>query len=505
MTGAQRPSRSPLNPTDTPAQPAVESSDGPKERLTPPGRPDQPSPPGEPRLDIPWDRLSAIGANTDLREMLEHVLDPSWEGIGPNEVGEVILQAATQAAVLDYLDWYFGAVSPPEPDALPAIYQAVVAGAASAVDAAVPEFASLGPDVIALLDQVLGQVPQDHPLATSVLQTHAVLATWRDRELADGRAAGHAAQQPEATGSERAAVGQGGNAANRLYAAARQALRDDKVEVALEQMLAGTLAALQGARLWFGWNHEFAGKPLERPLQDGLALVALVRRIPSCPFPLRSRFEDEQHRWRDVVLTGRYVDFESLARPHTDQLMRGPTVTAFLRSLANDGRDLDSEDLVQSLSQLDSPAREQVWLYLYFNAAYIGPSLLGRSPIVLQLALLDLVDTGACWSREIAEALLDDLTYHPPAAGSGVMEDGADESASDDSAEPPAPEGNPDGGEPRVPIAVRARAAAVLAQRLLDDPALGDVLADTMRYAGYTPVGRWLRSVAPGEPSPLSS
>ena len=58
-------------------------------------------------LVITWSRLNEIGANDDLREMLEHVLNPAWEGVGPAEVREVIAQAAMQAAVLDYLDWYF--------------------------------------------------------------------------------------------------------------------------------------------------------------------------------------------------------------------------------------------------------------------------------------------------------------------------------------------------------------------------------------------------------------
>ena len=38
------------------------------------------------------------------------------------------------------------------------------------------------------------------------------------------------------------------------------------------------------------------------------------------------------------------------------------------------------------------------------------------------------------------------------------------------------------------------------AKRLLDDPSLADLLADTIRYAGDTPVGRWLTNRVAARP-----
>ena len=193
------------------------------------------------------------------------------------------------------------------------------------------------------------------------------------------------------------------------------------------------------------------------------------------------------------------MDFESLVQPHPDRLMRGPAVTSFMHGLANDGREFEPEDLAQGLSQLEPPAREQVWLYLYFNAGFVGPNLLGQGGAALQLAMLELADDDECWSREIAEALMDDLTYHPPAAG-GMPDEGEEELAAGDSAQRQSSAAAPEPGEPRVPLAVRSQAATLLAKRLLDDPSLADLLADTIRYAGDTPVGRWLTNRVAARP-----
>ena len=47
------------------------------------------------------------------------------------------------------------------------------------------------------------------------------------------------------------------------------------------------------------------------------------------------------------------------------------------------------------------------------------------------------------------------------------------------------------------------RRATLLAKRLLDDPSLADLLADTIRYAGDTPVGRWLTNRVRRPPNPI--
>ncbi len=508
MTRASRSSDSPRNraesPAPTPAQPPGAAAQQPWPSLAgkrAAGATDR-------ALTITWSRLNEIGANDDLREMLEHVLNPAWEGVGPAEVGEVMAQAAMQAAVLDYLDWYFAEPAPPGPEALPAVYRALAAAGTAVAKAPTPALDALGPDILLLLEQVLGDIQQDHPVATAVLHAHLLLATWMQATQpvpADGSddllSSRHLpAQQLGLTErSEVATAGPEESRTNLLYAEARQLLRKNAPDDALNRLLAGTLAALQGAPVWFGWSHEFAGTLLERPLQEGLALVALLRRVPSCPFPLLARFADEQRRWRDVVLTGRYVDFESLVQPHPDRVMRGPAVTSFMHGLANEGREFEPEDLAQGLSQLEPPAREQVWLYLYFNAGFVGPNLLGQGGAAVQLALLELAGNGECWSREIAEALMDDLTYHPPATG-GMPDDGEDELETADSDRRQQTPAAPDAGEPRVPLAIRSQAATLLAKRLLDDPSLSNLLTDTIRYAGDTAVARWLTNRVAARP-----
>ena len=490
MTRASRSSESPRkrpeSTTPSPAQPPAAAAQQPWGAL---GGERSAGSAGR-KLTITWSRLNEIGANDDLRDMLEHVLNPGWEGVGPAEVGEVIAQAATQAAVLDYLDWYFAEPTPPGPEALPAVYRALAAAGAAVTKAPTPALDALGPDILMLLEQVLGDMKQDHPVATAVLHAHLLLATWMHTTQPLG--------PPEQAAA--ATDGRQESRTNHLYAAARQLLRKNAMDDALDHLLAGTLAALQGAPVWFGWSHEFAGTLLERPLQEGLALIALLRRVPSCPFPLLPRFADEQRRWRDVVLTGRYVDFESLIQPHPDRVMRGPAVTSFMHGLASDGREFEPEDLAQGLSQLEPPAREQVWLYLYFNAGFVGPNLLGQGGTALQLAMLELADDDECWSREIAEALMDDLTYHPPAAG-GMPDEGEEELETGDSAQRQSSAATPEPGEPRVPLAVRSQAATLLAKRLLDDPSLADLLADTIRYARDTPVGRWLTNRVAARPT----
>ncbi|MDE2993832.1 MAG: hypothetical protein OXU67_08110 [Chloroflexota bacterium] len=509
MTRASRSSDTPRNRAEPPTSPPAKSPEVPAQRPWVSLAGERKASDTGRNLTITWSRLNEIGANDDLREMLEHVLNPGWEGVGPAEVGEIIAQAATQAAVLDYLDWYFAEPTPPGPEALPAVYRALVAAGTAVAKAPTPALAALGPDILMLLEQVLGDMQQDHPVATAVLHAHLLLATWMQATQpapADGPddllspRQRHAQQLGLAERSNTAATGPEESRSNLLYAEARRLLRKNAPDDALDRLLAGTLAALQGAPLWFGWSHEFAGTLLERPLQEGLALVALLRRVPSCPFPLLARFADEQQRWRDVVLTGRYVDFESLVQPHPDRLMRGPAVTSFMHGLANDGREFEPEDLAQGLSQLEPPAREQVWLYLYFNAGFVGPNLLGQGGAALQLAMLELADDDECWSREIAEALMDDLTYHPPAAG-GIPDEGEEELAASDSAQRQSSTAAPEPGEPRVPLAVRSQAATLLAKRLLDDPTLADLLADTIRYAGDTPVGRWLTNRVAARPT----
>ena len=508
MTRASRSSDSPRNraesPTPSPAPPPEAAPQRPwvslaSERKA--GTTDQ-------NLTITWSRLNEIGANDDLREMLEHVLNPAWDGVGPAEVGEVVAQAAMQAAVLDYLDWYFAEPAPPGPEALPAVYRALAAAGTAVAKAPTPALDALGPDILMLLEQVLGDMQQDHPVATAVLHAHLLLATWMDATQpapADGPDdppdTGHSqAQQLGLTEqADAATAGPEESRTNLLYAEARRLLRKNAPEDALDRLLAGTLAALQGAPVWFGWSHEFAGTLLERPLQEGLALVALLRRVPSCPFPLLARFADEQQRWRDVVLTGRYVDFESLIQPHPDRVMRGPAVTSFMHGLADDGREFEPEDLAQGLSQLETPAREQVWLYLYFNAGFVGPNLLGQGGAALQLAMLELADNGECWSREIAEALMDDLTYHPPATG-GMPDESDEELDAGDSDRRQSSAATPDPGEPRVPLAIRSQAATLLAKRLLDDPSLSNLLTDTIRYASDTAVARWLTNRVAAHP-----
>ena len=179
--------------------------------------------------------------------------------------------------------------------------------------------------------------------------------------------------------------------------------------------------------------------------------------------------------------------------------MRGPAVTSFMHGLANDGREFEPEDLAQGLSQLETPAREQVWLYLYFNAGFVGPNLLGQGGTALQLAMLELADNGECWSREIAEALMDDLTYHPPATG-GMPDEGEEELEASDSDRRQSSAAAPDPGEPRVPLAIRSQAATLLAKRLLDDPSLSNLLTDTIRYAGDSAVARWLTNRVAAHP-----
>ncbi len=509
MTRASRSSDSPRNraesSTPPPAKPPEAAAQRPWVSLASERNPGDTGR----KLTITWSRLNEIGANDDLREMLEHVLNPGWEGVGPAEVGEVIAQTAMQAAVLDYLDWYFAEPTPPGPEALPAVYRALVAAGAAVTKAPTPALDALGPDILMLLEQVLGDMQQDHPVVTAVLHAHLLLATWMHttqplptdgpNDLLGPRHL-RAQQLGRTERSDAATGGREESRSNLLYAEARRLLRKNAPDDALDRLLAGTLAALQGAPLWFGWSHEFAGTLLERPLQEGLALVALLRRVPSCPFPLLARFADEQQRWRDVVLTGRYVDFESLIQPHPDRVMRGPAVTSFMHGLANDGREFEPEDLAQGLSQLEPPAREQVWLYLYFNAGFVGPNLLGQGGAALQLAMLELADDDECWSREIAEALMDDLTYHPPAAG-GIPDEGEEELETGDSDRRQPSAAAPEPGEPRVPLAVRSQAATLLAKRLLDDPSLADLLADTIRYAGDTPVGRWLTNRVAARPT----
>ena len=508
MTSASRSSDSSRNraepPTSPPPQPPEAKAQRPwvslaGERKT--GSADR-------KLTITWSRLNEIGANDDLREMLEHVLNPAWEGVGLAEVGEVIAQAAMQAAVLDYLDWYFAEPAPPGPEALPAVYRALAAAGTAVTKAPTPALDALGPDILMLLEQVLGDMQQDHLVATAVLHAHLLLATWMH---ATRPASGSSpddrlsprhprAQQLGVTErSEESTTAREESQTNFLYAEARHLLRKNAPEDALDRLLAGTLAALQGAPVWFGWSHEFAGTLLERPLQEGLALVALLRRVPSCPFPLLARFADEQQRWRDVVLTGRYVDFESLIQPHPDRVMRGPAVTSFMHGLANDGREFEPEDLAQGLSELEPPAREQVWLYLYFNAGFVGPNLLGQGGAAVQLALLELAGNGECWSREIAEALMDDLTYHPPANG-GMPDESDEELEASDSDRRQSSPAAPDPGEPRVPLAIRSQAATLLAKRLLDDPSLSNLLTDTIRYATDTAVARWLTNRVAAHP-----
>ena len=179
--------------------------------------------------------------------------------------------------------------------------------------------------------------------------------------------------------------------------------------------------------------------------------------------------------------------------------MRGPAVTSFMHGLADDGREFEPEDLAQGLSQLETPAREQVWLYLYFNAGFVGPNLLGQGGAALQLAMLELADNGECWSREIAEALMDDLTYHPPATG-GMPDESDEELDAGDSDRRQSSAATPDPGEPRVPLAIRSQAATLLAKRLLDDPSLSNLLTDTIRYASDTAVARWLTSRVAAHP-----
>ena len=505
MTRTSRSSDSPRNraepPTPPPAQPPEAAAQQPWVSLAGGRKAGNAS--GD--LTITWSRLNEIGANDDLREMLEHVLNPAWEGVGPAEVGEVMAQAAMQAAVLDYLDWYFAEPAPPGPEALPAVYRALAAAGTAIAKAPTPALDALGPDILMLLEQVLGDMQQDHPVATAVLHAHLLLATWMHATRpapADGPDDLLSPRHPSSQRTERsdaATTGPEESRTNLLYAAARRLLRKNAPDDALDRLLAGTLAALQGAPVWFGWSHEFAGTLLERPLQEGLALVALLRRVPSCPFPLLDRFEDEQRRWRDVVLTGRYVDFESLIQPHPDRMMRGPAVTSFMHGLASDGREFEPDDLAQGLSQLEPPAREQVWLYLYFNAGFVGPNLLGQGGAALQLALLELAGNDECWSREIAEALMDDLTYHPPAAG-GMPDEGEEELEAGDSDRRQSSAAAPDPGEPRVPLAIRSQAATLLAKRLLDDPSLSNLLTDTIRYAGDTAVGRWLSNRVAARP-----
>ena len=287
MTRASRSSDSPRNraepPAPTPAQPPGASEQQPWPSLA--GERDAND--NSQALAVTWSRLSEIGANDDLREMLEHVLNPGWEGVGPAEVGDVIAQAAMQAAVLDYLDWYFAEPAPPDPDALPAVYQALAKAGDAVAKAPSPALDSLGPDILMLLDQVLGRVQQDHPVATAVLHAHLLLATWMDSTQPETANATESAtiRSPELrAGEDQQSQGTApGDAdqsrANRLYAEARLLLRKNATDDALDRLLAGTLAALQGAKLWFGWSHEFAGTLLERPLQEGLGLVALLRRL----------------------------------------------------------------------------------------------------------------------------------------------------------------------------------------------------------------------------------
>ena len=505
MTRASRSSDSPRNraepPTPSPSRPPETAAQRPWVSLAGERKADT----AGRSLTITWSRLNEIGANDDLREMLEHVLNPAWEGVGPAEVGEVIAQAAMQAAVLDYLDWYFAEPAPPGPESLPAVYRALAAAGTAVTKSPTPALDALGPDILMLLEQVLGDMQQDHPVATAVLHAHLLLATWMhatqptSTDGPDNRPSPRAQQLGLTERSDAATAGPEESQTNLLYAEARRLLRKNAPDDALDRLLAGTLAALQGTPVWFGWSHEFAGTLLERPLQEGLALVALLRRVPSCPFPLLARFADEQQRWRDVVLTGRYVDFESLIQPHPDRVMRGPAVTSFMHGLANDGREFEPEDLAQGLSQLETPAREQVWLYLYFNAGFVGPNLLGQGGAALQLAMLELADNGECWSREIAEALMDDLTYHPPATG-GMPDDGEDELEASDSDRKQSSAAAPDPGEPRVPLAIRSQAATLLAKRLLDDPSLSNLLTDTIRYAGDSAVARWLTNRVAARP-----
>ncbi len=505
MTRASRSSDSPRNRAESPTPPPAKPPEAAAQRPWVSLAGEREAGEASRKLTITWSRLNEIGANDDLREMLEHVLNPAWEGVGPAEVGEVIAQAAMQAAVLDYLDWYFAEPSPPGTEALPAVYRALAAAGTAVAKAPTPALDALGPDILMLLEHVLGDMQQDHPVATAVLHAHLLLSTWMHATQpvsaagSDDRSDAHPQQLGLTERSDAATAGPEESRTNLLYAEARRLLRKNAPDDALDRLLAGTLAALQGAPVWFGWSHEFAGTLLERPLQEGLALVALLRRVPSCPFPLLARFADEQQRWRDVVLTGRYVDFESLIQPHTDRVMRGPAVTSFMHGLANDGREFEPEDLAQGLSELEPPAREQVWLYLYFNAGFVGPNLLGQGGAAVQLTLLELAGNGECWSREIAEALMDDLTYHPPAT-SGMPDEGEDELEAGDSERRQSSPAAPDPGEPRVPLAIRSQAATLLAKRLLDDPSLSNLLTDTIRYASDTSVARWLTSRVAARP-----
>lgn len=459
-----------------------------------------------------WQRLVTLGSSSELGDVLGHLLDPGWEPVGPPEIGDAIAGAAAQAAVLDYLDWCFATPNPAGAEATPAVLDSVRKVAGTAAREAAPAIAKLGPDALALFEAVFGNVSDDHQVATAVVHAHLLLGHWRGWE-----AERKAAADPQPTADRPAQPTDPNESFNRARSLLRRrrgerhgrAIAQQRRDVALAAVLDGTLASLWGGRVWFGWTHELEGTVLARPYAEGQSLVELLRLLPSHPFPLHQGYAEERRRWQEAVLPGRYVDFEALLRPRRDRVMRGPDVTTFLQGLASEGRELDPDDLRRRLETLPQPAREGVWLYLYFNAGQLGPALLGQAGTLLQIALLEAVESGMCWSRAVAEAVLDDLAYHPPSE-SAAREDfvaeappqAAPEEAESGELLAAAPE-NPGPPEAQIPLAVRARAATIVGQRLLDDPELSDLLTDTRSYCTRPAVRQWLDTLAPQQASPV--